>query len=119
MRLLEIYKQLVEAEQDQFTASLDPNNPDLVEFNKDNFVASMIPAEKRVEFSPINDKKSCNRVRSMINNLRTQFRILKVVQLGMNVFDVRFEPTENFDNVKAFITANPEQTAGQEEEDIE
>lgn len=106
MRLIEIYKGLLREAEAEFTPSLDPTNPNLIEFHNDNFVASLVPTEKRVEFSPIDDGKASNRVRSMINNLRTQFRVQKVTQLAMNTFDVQFDATENWDNIQSFITDN-------------
>ncbi len=78
---------------------------DIIEFRKHNFAVSTFPSEKRIQLSPIDNQKAVNRIRSLIANLRDDFRVSKVVQLDMNIFDVTFDPTENFDKIKSYILA--------------
>ena len=100
MKLKDIINQLYE---DTTVHSLHGGNPNLIEFPKQNYAASFFPREKRVELTPRDNQQKQTRIRSLINDLRTQFRIDNVVQLDMNTFDVRFSATENFERVRAYI----------------
>lgn len=104
MMMLPIIRSIIEAQDDVY--DLHGGNPNLIEFPKDNFAASFVPGEKRIELSPRDDSKTCTRIRSLVNDLRNQFRIAKVVQLGMNTFNVVFDPSEDFDNVTAYVKQN-------------
>ncbi len=100
MKLLAILKQALK-ESDVY--DLHGGNPNLIEFPKDNMVASLMPKEKRIELSPRDDQKKSTRIRSMIGDLKQQFKIANVVQLGMNTFNIILDPIENFDKVAAYV----------------
>ena len=100
MKLMDVLRSVLEAND---VYDLHGGNPNLLEFPKDNFVASLVPNEKRIEFSPRDESKTSTRIRSLINDIRNKFRVAKVVQIGMNTFNVSMDPLENFDKVAAYI----------------
>lgn len=101
MNFLSVFKDALREANDVY--DLHGGNPNLIEFPKDNFVASFMAKEKRIEFSPRDDTKASNHIRSLINSIKNAFRVAKVTQIGMNTFDVVIDPTENFDKVMAYV----------------
>lgn len=100
MKLKDIW---VRIQEDSTVHTLHGGNPNLLEFPKENYAVSFFPPEKRIAITPRDNKRSGTRIRSLINDLRNEFRVDKVTQLEMNTFDVRFSPSENFERVRSYI----------------
>ncbi len=75
----------------------------VVEFPAQNFAVSLIKAQKKLIFSPIEGDASAS-IRSMINQMKTQgFKVSALHQKGMGTFEVDLDKTENFDLVVDYL----------------
>ncbi len=75
----------------------------VVEFPAQNFSVSLLKAQKKLIFSPIDGEASAS-IRSMINQMKSQgFKVSNLQQKGMGTFEVDLDKTENFDLVVDYL----------------
>lgn len=90
MKLIEVYKSIL---REQAETSM-------LEFPNDNFVVSIFPNEKRLLFSPIDHTSITQNIRTVVQVLKQNFRILNVtVDENTGVIEVVADPREDFEQI--------------------
>lgn len=101
MKLKEVYKDLLrEAEGDGET----------LEFPNDNFTLSIFRGNKTLLFSPQHHNAITSKIRTLINMLKQNFRILRINNKDLGAFEVEVDPREDFESVVDFIKNQTETT---------
>jgi hypothetical protein len=83
--------------------SMENNNDQLLEFPNSNFVVSLFGADKKLLFSPQSHESLPNKVRTMVNMIKQNFKVSQIEQKDMGAFEITLSPQENFDGVVNFI----------------
>lgn len=82
-------------------APLDPDA--VIELPNQNMTVSVVRSKKTLTFIPQFHDSLTNKVRTYVNTLKQNFRVLRTVNKGMNTFEMQFDPRENFDEVIAAV----------------
>lgn len=83
---------------------------EVFEFPHDNFVLSVFRGEKKLLFSPQQHDSITGKIRTLVNMLKNDFRVLRVNAKDGNCFEVELDPRENIDSVIDYITNQSEVT---------
>lgn len=82
----------------------------VLEFPNDNFTLSIFRGEKKLLFSPQYHNAITSRIRTLINMLKQNFRILRINDKDAGCFEVEVDPREDFEAVVDYITSQVEPT---------
>lgn len=77
-----------------------------IELPKYNLVVSIMEAEKKLNFSPLDTTKPAPQARTLINQLKQKFKVSLVRQQTGNVFEVTLDPREEIGLVQDFLQQN-------------
>lgn len=83
---------------------------EVLEFPHDNFVLSVFRGEKKLVFSPQFHNAITSKIRTLVNMLKQNFRILRVNDLDGSSFEVEVDPREDFEAVVDYIRSQAEIT---------
>lgn len=83
--------------------SMENNNDQVLEFPNSNFAVSFFGADKKLLFSPQSHESLPNKVRTMVNMIKQNFKVSQIEQKDMGAFEITLSPQENFDAVVNFI----------------
>ena len=78
-------------------------NSDILEFPKQNTIVSIFRNEKKLLFVPFKDQTIPNKIRTFVNILKQNFRVVKVVDRDIGSFEVEFDPREDLNVIVDFI----------------
>ena len=81
-----------------------------LEFPNDNFVLSIFRGNKTLLFSPQYHNSITNKIRTLVNMLKQNFRILAVKDKDLGAFEVQVDPREDFEAVVDYIKNQAETT---------
>ena len=81
-----------------------------LEFPNDNFVLSVFRNTKTLIFTPQYHNSITNKVRTLVNMLKQNFRILRVVDKDLGAFEIQVDPREDFESVVDWIKSQSENT---------
>lgn len=101
MKLKKLFLELLQEEE------LD----DVIKFPAQNLVVSIFRSDKRMMLMP-QDKGDSTLARSYVNMLKQQFRVYDVNHLSGNVFEVIFDPREDFESVVEYIRNQVDKATG-------
>lgn len=74
-----------------------------IELPKYNLVVSIMEAEKKLNFSPLNSSMSAPQARTLINELKSKFKISLVQQQTGGIFIVTLDPRQDIGLVVDFL----------------
>ena len=76
---------------------------EVLEFPHDNFTLSIFRGTKKLLFSPQHHDSITNKIRTLVNTLKQNFRILRVNDKDLGAFEIEVDPRENFEAIIDFI----------------
>lgn len=79
-----------------------------VSFPGDNFTALFDDTQKKIILSPIEDGSS-SKTRTFIQLLKQDFRVYSVTTREDEIFEIRMDPSEDFNMIKDYIKQKAEQ----------
>lgn len=74
-----------------------------IELPKYNLIVSIMEAEKKLNFSPLDTTKPAPQARTLINQLKQKFKVSLVRQQAGNTFEVTLDPREDLGVVQDFL----------------
>lgn len=86
---------LLELEAGQQTVPQPGVDQNQIELPKYNLVISVMEKEKKLNFSPLNSAMPVPQARTLINELKSKFKVSLVQQQTGNVFIVTLDPRED------------------------
>ncbi len=103
MRLKTVFENLLREEEE--ADDLDPITSDdtVIEVPDSNFVISIFANTKTLLFSPQDHNSVTKQVRTLINDLKEEFRVLTVTPKDNGSFEGKFDLREDFDAVIDYI----------------
>jgi uncharacterized protein with PIN domain len=93
MMIKEIFLQLLEQDE----------HGDVLVLAKQNVVVSFFDKEKKINVAPFSQAKEHAEVRKLVSVLREKFKVFKVLNIDMNVFQVTFSAAQDFGKVREFL----------------
>jgi hypothetical protein len=92
MKLVTLLKEILEEDDEEITA----------EYPKHNLNISFFEKEKKIHFAPLQGVSS-SKTRTIINQVKDNFKVISVRQLPHGVFELKLDPTQQFFSVVDFI----------------
>jgi len=83
---------------------------EILEFPNDNFTLSIFRGTKKLLFSPQYHNAITNKIRTLINMLKQNFRILRINNKDLGAFEVEVDPREDFESIVDYIKNQAETT---------
>lgn len=102
MKLITVFKHLIN-EADEDASDTTGDNDSVVEFTDSNFAISIFRNKKSLLFSPQQHNIIPNEMIELVKALREEFRVINIFEEESRVFEMVFDPRENFDKVIDFI----------------
>lgn len=81
-----------------------------LQFPNDNFTLAIFRKNKTLVFTPQYHTSITNKVRTLVNMLKQNFRILRVEDKDLGAFEVQVDPREDFEGVVDWIKNQSEHT---------
>ena len=86
------------------SAAPTPETKNVIELKEVNTTISLFPAEKKLVFTPQEHASFTERLKLYVDVLHQNFMIDKVNHLAEGVFEMVFDPREDFQSVVQFLT---------------
>ena len=93
-----------------FEDILKEQDEEIIEPPNDNFTLSIFRNEKKILFTPQYHTSVTGKIRTLVNMLKQNFRILRITDKDIGSFEVEIDPREDIDAVVNFIRDQSETT---------
>lgn len=102
MKIKNLFLKLLK-EQENEMDSISVEDDQVMEFPNSNFVVSVFKDEKKLLFSPQNHQSLTNKIRTFVNLIKQNFRVLGVSAKSGGAFELQLDPREDIDSTVDFI----------------